>query len=249
VLAALCAIQGAVATSAEPPTVFAAASLTDAVETIAAAYRSRTGVTIRLAIASSSTLARQIEAGAPADIFLSANEAWMDDLAAQNLIDTTTRVNPIGNRLALIVPADRPNIASVDDPVRDLPALLGPEGRLAVGDPDHVPAGIYARQALQSLGLWQSLEFRLARTDDVRAALALVASGEAPLGIVYATDAAITENVRIVGLLPADSHDPIRYPFAVLAGRNSAPVAAFFAYLIGPDGLAVFEQFGFTIND
>jgi molybdate transport system substrate-binding protein len=229
----------------EPLTLFGAASLTDALEEIAGRYRQRSGETIRLSLASSSTLARQIEAGAPAAVFGSASEPWMDYLAERGLIDSGSRVNPIGNRLVLIAPDDSAVDTVVIDRNFDPLPLLGDGGRLALGDPAHVPAGIYARQAFASLGLWTRIEPHLARTDNVRAALALVERGEAPLGIVYATDAAISRRVRVVGTFPDNSHRPITYPFAVI---RDAPDGArrLLEFITGEEGLSVFERYGFS---
>jgi molybdate transport system substrate-binding protein len=228
--------------------VFGAASLTDAMEEIGRRYREQTGGEVRFSFASSSTLARQLEAGAPAQIFASANESWMDYLTARDLIEAETRISPIGNRLVLVAPAAGRQGEVQITPALDWSTLLGPDARLAVGDPEHVPAGIYARQALESLGSWSALDPRLARADNVRAALALVERGEAPLGIVYATDAAIDEGVEVVGTFPADAHPPITYPFAIVKDQSSAEVRALFDFITGEPGLAVFEAFGFARN-
>jgi molybdate transport system substrate-binding protein len=230
----------------EPMTVFAAASLTDAMEAVGAAYTEATGEPVRFSFASSSTLARQIEAGAPAQIYASANQRWMDYLEDRGLIAAESRVSPIGNRLVLIAPAgdDTPDVTIAPD--LDLAGLLGERDRLAVGDPDHVPAGLYAREALVSLGLWEALAPRLARADDVRAALALVARGEAPVGIVYATDAAVSDDVEVLGTFPADGHRPITYPFAVVAAAEArTAVDDLFAFMTGPEARAIYARFGF----
>jgi molybdate transport system substrate-binding protein len=203
---------------------------------------------VRFSFAASSTLARQIEAGAPAQIYASANETWMDYLADRALIEPDSRISPVGNRLVLIAPVAGAADAVTITPDLDIAAMLGADGRLAVGDPAHVPAGIYAAQALKSLGLWDALAPRLARMGNVRAALALVEHGEAPLGIVYATDARITQGVRVVGTFPADSHPPITYPFAIVKGAGSDAVRALFAYITGAPGLAVLEAYGFSAN-
>lgn len=234
---------------ADDTTMLAAASLTNALEELGAQYTAETGKTVVFSFASSSALAKQIEAGSPAQIFASADEKWMDYLSERSLIEEDTRVSPIGNSLVLIVPADSPVTEVTIDGSLDLAALLGDGGRLSVGDPDHVPAGTYAKESLEALGLWGSAEPLLARAEDVRAALVLVEKGEAPAGIVYATDAAISDQVRVVGTFPADSHKPITYPFAVVAGQNSEDVAAFFDYVTGPTGLATFEKYGFTANE
>lgn len=226
-------------------TVFGAASLTDALSAIAQQYEAETGTSVRLSFASSSTLARQIESGAPAQIYGSADEQWMDYLEERGLIEDTSRVSPIANRLVFIVPADSPTGEIEIAPSLDLDALLGADGRLAVGDPAHVPAGIYARQALEYLGLWQQAEPRLARAENVRSALALVELGETPLGIVYQTDAALSDKVRVIGVFPEESHPPVRYPFAIVAGAATPQVEALFAYITGAPGLAIFADYGF----
>lgn len=249
---AVAAVASLAATSlparAEPPTVFAAASLTDAMEAAGAAYEEKTGERVRFSFASSSTLARQIEAGAPAGIYASANEQWMDYLEERDLIDADTRVSPISNGLVLIAPknAEMETIEITSD--TDLLGLLGSGERLAVGDPDHVPAGIYAKQSLEALGFWEEIAPRLARADDVRAALALVSRGEAPLGIVYSTDAAIDERVKVVGRFPVDSHKPITYPFALVRGEESETINALFEFLTGEEALAIYERYGFEAN-
>ncbi len=234
---------------ADDTTMLAAASLTNALEELGAQYIAETGKTVVFSFASSSALAKQIEAGSPAQIFASADEKWMDYLAERQLIEEDTRVNPIGNSLVLIVPADSPVTEVTIDSSLDLVALLGADGRLSVGDPDHVPAGGYAKQALETLGFWATAEPLLARAEDVRAALVLVERGEAPAGIVYATDAAVSDQVRVVGTFPADSHRTITYPFAIVAGQDNEDAVAFFSYVTGPTGLATFEKYGFTANE
>ena len=231
--------------AAEPLTVFAAASLTDAMTEAGRIYEKETGEHVRFSFASSSTLARQIEAGAPADLYASANEKWMDWLAKRGLILADTRISPIANSLVLIAPEGDP--APETETIADLPALLGKEGRLAIGDPAHVPAGIYGKEALKNLGLWTALEPRLAAADNVRAALALVERGETPYGIVYATDARIAK-VRKVAAFPDRSHTPINYPFAVLKDGKRKQAAKFLAFLTSDEGLAIFERFGFRRN-
>lgn len=226
----------------DQPLVFAAASLTDAMTAVAEAYTAETGHDVALVFASSSALARQIENGAPAAQFISANPAWMDRLEVAGLLQAGSRSDLLGNRLALIAPADFAAEASTG---LDLVALLD-DGRLAMGDPDHVPAGIYAKAALLSLGLWEAARPRLARTGDVRGALALVARGEAPLGIVYATDAAATDRVRVVALLPADSHPPIVYPAALRAGAGDR-ARAFAGFLRGDAARRIFTAHGFAV--
>src|SRR5579862_272481 len=189
---------------AQEVTVFAAASLTDAMKDISAKWVDAGHSPLRMSFGSSSTLARQIEQGAPANVFASADEKWMDYLADKTLIAADTRKDLLGNDLVLVVSADKPVHVTIGKSF-DLISLLGANGRLATGDPAHVPVGIYAEQALKKLGLWNSVEPRLARTDDVRAALLLVERGEAPAGIVYATDAAVSKSVMIAGAFPPDS--------------------------------------------
>lgn len=227
-----------------PVTIFAAASTTDAVNEIAEAYAAETGRSIRPVVASSSTLARQIAEGAPADIYLSANVAWMDHLEARGLLAPGTRQPLLSNRLVLIAPADSPLRLrlSPDLPLRE---LLG-DSRLAVGDPAHVPAGIYARQALEALGLWDQVADRLAQAANVRAALALVDRGEVAAGIVYETDAAIAPRVRVVDAFPDEVTPPIIYPLAVVAGRDGPAVRAAYDFLRSETAAAIFSRHGFT---
>jgi molybdate transport system substrate-binding protein len=234
------------AARAQQLTVFAAASLTDVLTTIGAQWQAEGHPALRLSFAASSTLARQIEAGAPANLFASADTKWMDYLDQRHLIAPGTRADVLRNELVLIVPAGHAGSAAPIGPDFDLAALLGPDGRLAVGDPAHVPAGIYAEQALKKLGLWERFSSRLAPAEDVRATLLLVERGEAPAGIVYATDAAISKQVVIAGRFPADSHDPIVYPFAVIGAGDNAEARALLAYLRGPEARATFEQRGFV---
>ncbi len=231
---------------AQDVTVFAAASLTNVMQELGRAHQAAGAGALRFSFAASSALARQIEQGAPADIFVSADEPWMDYLAQRNLIVAATRTSPLSNRLVLVMPADRVRSVALA-PGFDLRGLLG-DGRLALGDPAHVPAGTYARAALMSLGLWEDARPRLAPAENVRAALLLVERGEAPAGIVYATDAAVAPGVRIAGTFPADSHPPITYPFAIVAGRDRPSVRAVFAFLIGPDARAAYARAGFAVR-
>ncbi|MEQ9642387.1 MAG: molybdate ABC transporter substrate-binding protein [Alphaproteobacteria bacterium] len=241
---ALCSLAPRPAT-AEPVTVFAAASLTDALQVIGDAYAGRGGDKVRFSFASTSTLARQIAAGAPAQVFCAANVAWMDDLERRGLLAAGSRVDVAGNTLVLVAPKRHDLAPATIGAGFDLAARLGPHGRLALGDPAHVPAGFYAAQALRKLGMWDSLARRLAPADNVRAALALVARGEAPYGIVYATDAAISDQVAVVATFPADSHDPITYPCARITDEAGDAPRAFLAFLTGPEAAAIFARFGF----
>jgi molybdate transport system substrate-binding protein len=244
---------GPAGADAQPITVFAAASATNAVTDIAALYETDHPVKIRLSFASSSTLAKQIENGAPADIFLSANPRWMDYLAEKGMIVTETRRDLLGNRLVLIVPKDSPIGGLQVDAGLDLAGLLG-DGRLSMGDPDHVPAGMYGKNAMAHLGLWDAIADRVARAKDVRAALVLVERGECPLGQVYATDAAISDKVRVAGVFPEDSHPPIVYPAALVKQgtgdqANPGPEALSFLDFLQSDPAArVFETYGFTVR-
>ena len=226
--------------------VFAAASLTDALQEASAAYEKAAHVKVKSSFDSSSVLARQIEAGAPADVFISADTTWMDYLQSRNLIQAASRKNLLGNQLVLIAPADS-QIQLKIAPHFPLAAALG-EGKLATGDPDSVPAGRYARSALTKLGVWDSVAPRLARAENVRVALLYVARGEAPLGIVYTSDALADRRVRVVDTFPADTHEPIVYPIALTTSAKSE-AAAFVAYLAGPQGREIFIKYGFTVPD
>lgn len=237
----------ATAAESDTITVFAAASTTDVLTEIGRLFGEQKLGRAVFSFAASSTLARQIESGAPADLFLSADLEWMDYLEKKKLIEPGTRQDLLGNRIVLIAPAGSPTTAVALGPGCDLtPALAG--GRLAMGDPEHVPAGRYGKSALESLGAWQGVEKQVAGAATVRAALALVERGEAPLGIVYATDAAVSAKVQIVGRFPEGSHAPIVYPVAVVAGRNTPAVARFIAFLRSNPAKAVFEGAGFTVR-
>jgi molybdate transport system substrate-binding protein len=232
---------------AQAVTVFAAASLTDAMKDISAKWVAAGHPALTMSFGSSSTLARQIEQGAPANVFASADEKWMDYLAQKQLIAADTRKDLLGNDLVLVVPADHPKHVTINKSF-DLMALLGANGRLATGDPAHVPVGIYAEQALKNLGMWDKVSPQLARTADVRAALLLVERGEAPAGIVYATDAAVSKAVMIAGTFPADSHDPVSYPFAVTKSGDTKDARALLQFLSSPTARAVFAQRGFKVE-
>jgi molybdate transport system substrate-binding protein len=232
------------ARAATPVTVFAAASTVEAVTAVAATYAAGGRGTIRPVFAASSTLAQQILQGAPADLYLSANSGWMDELAARGAIEADTRVDLLGNRLVLIAPAQSTFTLSIA-PGFALAAALG-SGRLAMGEPTHVPAGTYAMAALQSLGVWDQVVPKIAYISDVRAALALVERGEATAGIVYATDAAVSRKVRVVDTFPAASHPPIAYPLAVVAGRRTPDTQAVYDVLRGAEASAIFSAHGFV---
>jgi molybdate transport system substrate-binding protein len=232
---------------AQELTVFAAASLTDAMKDIAALWQKDGHPALRQSFGGSSVLARQIEQGAPANLFASADEKWMDYLVQRDLIASGTRRRLLGNDLVLIVPADHPAKVTIG-PGFDILALLGATGRIATGDPAAVPVGLYAEQSLRKLGLWDAVVPRLARTEDVRAALLLVERGEAPAGIVYSTDAAVSAGVAIAGVFPDDSHDPITYPFAVTKAGDTPAARALMDFLAGPQARAVFLRRGFKVE-
>jgi molybdate transport system substrate-binding protein len=225
-------------------TLFGAASLSNVLEEIGAGFTAATGVPVRFSLAASSQLARQIEAGAPAELIVSADEEWMDYLEQRDLILKASRRDLLGNRLALVAPADS-RLALTIAPNFPLRAALG-EQRLATGDPDSVPVGRYARAALVSLGVWKDVADRLVPAENVRSALAFVARGEVSLGIVYATDARIEPKVRVVDLFPPSSHPPITYPVA-LTRAASADATRLLGYLRGPAAQAAFEKYGFIV--
>jgi molybdate transport system substrate-binding protein len=241
---------GAAPAAAAELTVFAAASLRNALEAIEAARRHSGATGARLAFAASSTLARQIERGAPADVYVSADRDWMDYLVARGRIVEGSRVIVARNRLVLVargVPA-APAAAIVIGRGFPLAARLD-GGRLALGDPGHVPAGRYAKAALESLGLWNAVASRLAPVENVRVALALVARGEAPLGIVYASDAVAEPGVQVLGSFPADSHPPIVYPAAAVVGGAIAEARRYIAFLRSAPARALFQRQGFLPAD
>jgi molybdate transport system substrate-binding protein len=227
----------------ETVTVFAAASLKEALDNAAGHFTKDTGVKVHTSYAASSALARQIDQGAPADLFASADLDWMDYLAQRNLIQTNTRVNLLGNKLVLIAPKDSP----LSDMNLDTPSILsalGADGRLVTGE-NSVPVGKYAKAAMEKLGLWSGVSARMAMTENVRAALILVARGEAPLGIVYASDAKAEPRVKVVASFPPDSHPPVIYPFALTATGKGNAAAKLLDFLKG-SAKEFFEQRGFT---
>lgn len=235
-----------VAESSERVTVFAAASLKEALGEIAQSFRAETGQRITISLAGSSQLARQIQAGAPADIFVSANADWMDVLERDGLLVPGTRFDLAGNQLVLIAPAG--SVPFALESGLNLAAQLG-DGRLVVALTNAVPAGIYARQALVDLGLWDQVVDRLAETDSVRAALALVALGEAPLGVVYTTDAMIEPRVSVIATFRAAEHDPIVYPAARIANRENRAADTFLTWLQGPKARAILKARGFEVEE
>ena len=225
--------------------IFAAASLKDALDEVNVAYQHENSQETATSYAASSTLAKQIEAAAPADVFISADLDWMDYLAKRNLIKPETRANLLGNRLVLIAPVNSPLNLAIG-PNFSLAQALG-NGRLAIADPNGVPAGRYGKAALESLGVWSTIADRLAPAENVRAALALVARGETPLGIVYQTDAASDKDVKIVGIFPQDTHQPIIYPIAVVVSSTNPAALGYLAYLKSRAARPTFEKHGFTV--
>ncbi len=224
-------------TQAQPLTVFAAASMGEVLQDVNHLWVEHGHQSIRFNFAASSTLARQMEQGGTPDVFISADEAWMNWATDRNLIVPATRISPIGNALVLV--AAKPGTVAL----ADLPRLLG-GARIAVGDPAHVPAGRYAQEALTKLGLWDALQPHLALAENVRAALLLVERGEAPYGIVYATDAVAA---HIAATFPADSHTRITYPFALGASRDTPEARALLEFITGPEARAIYQRAGFVI--
>jgi molybdate transport system substrate-binding protein len=225
-------------------TVFAAASMKNALDDVDAAFTKKSGVKVVASYDASSALMKQIEAGAPADVFVSADLKWMDYGSQKKLIKDDTRVNLLGNELVLIAPKDSQVGNVTIAPGFDLAKLAG-DGRIATGDVKAVPVGIYAQAALQKLGVWAAVEPKMAMTANVRAALVLVARGEAPLGIVYSTDAKVEPGVKVVGVFPESSHDPIIYPVAATTGAKP-DVAPYLAFLRSQAAKTIFESYGFS---
>jgi molybdate transport system substrate-binding protein len=241
----LAVAPGAVQAQDKSITVFAAASMKNALDDVDSAFTKQSGVKVVASYDASSALMKQIEGGAPADVFVSADLKWMDYGAQKKLIKDDSRVNLLGNALVLIAPKDSKIDHVTIAPGFDLATLAG-DGRIATGDVKAVPVGIYAQTALEKLGVWAAVEPKMAMTANVRAALVLVARGEAPLGIVYSTDAKVEPGVKVVGVFPESSHDPIIYPVA--ATVNAKPDAApYLAFLRSAAAKAVFETYGFTV--
>lgn len=231
---------------AAAPTIFAAASLQPALDQMA--HDGTLGAPApRLVYAASSALARQIENGAPADLFISADERWMDDAAQHDAIVPATRRDLLGNALVLVAPADSRASVALDHGAESLLQALGKDGRLAIALPDSVPAGIYAKQSLTKFGWWSALEPRMAMSRDVRAALNFVALRQCPLGIVYRSDAVSEPRVRVVATFPADSHKPIVYPIAIVQGHDDTPARALLDALQSERARDVFRHWGFDV--
>ena len=225
--------------------VFAAASLKNALDAINAQWQKETGKKAAISYGASSALAKQIEQAAPAQMFISADLDWMDYVAQRNLIKPETRSNLLGNRIVLIAHKDKAQPIDIK-PGFDLAKALG-DGRLSMANVDSVPAGKYGKAALEKLGVWASVSNKIAQAENVRAALLLVSRGEAPLGIVYQTDAAADPNVKIIGTFPEDSHPPIIYPIALTASANNPDAASFLDYIKSAKAKPLFEAQGFTV--
>ena len=227
-----------------PFIVFAAASLTEAVTKVSTAFTQETGIAVKTSFAASSVLARQIEAGAPATVFFAADEEWMDYLQDRKLLAPGSRQDVLGNQLVLVAPADSTASVKITSGPALVQALSG--ARIATGDPDSVPVGKYAKAALIKLGVWEQLQGRLVRAEDVRSALAFVARGDAPLGIVYLTDAKIEKRVKLLDVFPQDTYPPIRYPIAMTVTAG-ADASRFVEFVVGKRAAAIFQSYGFAL--
>lgn len=239
------ALAAPVVAKAEEITVFAAASMANAMAEIEDRFEAATGHDVTVSLAGSSVLARQIQQGAPADVYISANPGWMDTLEADGLVEEGTRFDLLNNSIVLIAAGTEAAPVEIG-PDMDLAGLLG-DGRLAMALVDAVPAGIYGKGALESLGLWEGVEAQVAQADNVRAALTFVATGEAPYGIVYATDALAEDSVTAVGTFPAETHPPIVYPAAALAESDTPLTVTFLDFLSGSEAREAFERQGFVV--
>ncbi|MBC7906715.1 MAG: molybdate ABC transporter substrate-binding protein [Rhodospirillaceae bacterium] len=235
------------AAQAEEVFVFAAASLTNALNEVGEHFTAKTGHTIKPSYAASSGLAKQVEQGAPAQVFASADLKWMDYLAEKKLVNSDTRFNLLGNTLVLVAPVDSKLTKAELDAKTNIAALAG-NGRIATGNPDSVPVGLYFKQAMERAGQWKAVEPKIASADSVRAALAFVERGEVPLGVVYATDATVSKKVKIVGVFPDTMHDPIVYPFALVTGKETAGAKALLDFVRTNEAKGVFAKHGFKVN-
>lgn len=246
-LPALALISAPLQAAADEVVVFAAASLTNALNTVSAAWTAETGHVATISYAGSSALANQIQAGAPADVFISASVDWMDAVAASGDLREGSRRDILGNTLVLIAHG-RDAAPVIIDANLDLVGMLN-GGRLSMALVDAVPAGVYGKAALTALGLWDAVEPMVAQSDNVRAALAFVAQNEAPLGIVYATDAAVEDDVTVIGTFPAGSHEPITYPAAITAQSTSPVADGFLEYLLSDTARGIWADYGFSVTD
>ncbi len=232
------------ATAERPLTVFAASSMSEAMSEIGEAFEAESGVPVIFSFAGTGTLARQIEAGAPADVFVSADTLWMGYLTDRAIVQTESETVIASNRIVLVGALDSDPLDLSADAIA---ARLG-DGRLAIADPDTVPAGRYGKAGLTALGLWPSVESRLAPMENVRVALAAAARGDTPLALVYATDAAIEPDVRVLAELPAESHPKIEYPAALTTGANHPQAVDFLNFLTGPEAVKILRSFGFVTH-
>jgi molybdate transport system substrate-binding protein len=244
VLVALIVLGVMPAAKAAEIVVFAAASLKEALDDAVRAYGNQSGDEVKISYAASSALAKQIENGAPADVFISADLDWMDYLQQRNLVKPGTRKSLLGNRLVIIAPADSDLKLDIKPGFDLVGALKG--GRLAMADPDSVPAGKYGKAALETLGVWNSIRAAIASAANVRAALVFVSRREAPLGIVYATDAAADPQVKIAGVFPPESYPPIIYPIALTTESKNPSAVRLLEFLVSPAARLIFEKRGFT---
>ena len=248
----LCALLFAAGVQAQekapPLTVFAAASLKEAMDEAGAAWQRQSGRDVRTSYAASSALARQVEQGAPADVFISADSDWMDYLQQRSLIDVATRRDLLGNTLVLVAPKQAKAKPLALRKGTDLLPLLGKDGRIALALTASVPAGKYAKAAFESLGMWTALQPRAAEAENVRAALLLVSRGEAPLGVVYGSDAQADPGVRVLATFPASSHPPIVYPVARITTSRNPQAAAFVRWLGSNEAAAIFRRHGFSLR-
>lgn len=242
--AATMLLAGSPAFSADKITVFAAASLKNALDAVNASWKAESSKEAVISYAASGALAKQIEEAAPADVFISADTKWMKYLSDKKLIKAGTEVQLLGNKIVLVAPKDSKVEATIA-PNFPLADLIG-DGKLAMGDVKAVPAGTYGKASLEKLGVWASVEGKVAQAENVRAALKLVSTGEAPLGIVYQTDANADPSVKVVGTFPEDSHPPIVYPVGVTASSTNADAEAFVKYLQSTKAKAIFDEQGFT---
>ncbi|WP_209010923.1 molybdate ABC transporter substrate-binding protein [Labrenzia sp. PHM005] len=242
--AVLLLVQTANVFAQKPLTVFAASSLSEAMMQIGAAFEAEAGTPVTVSVAGTGTLARQIEAGAPADVFVSADAIWMDYLVDRSAVQPETRETIASNRLVLIGPEDAPDFDYLNEGI----AARLKDGRLAMADPETVPAGRYGREALKTLGLWEDVESRLAPMENVRVALASAARGDTPLALVYATDAAIEPDVRVLAVLPAESHPVIEYPAALTLSAGHPQAEAFLAFLKGPEAAKILRSLSFLTD-
>ena len=245
-IAAPALIGAALPALAADPVVFAAASLKNALDDVAAAYKEKTGKAVAISYGGTPTLTKQIEQGAPADIFFSADTTWMDYAVEHKLVQPQTRRTLLGNEIVLVAPKDSAATIKIATGF-DLAGLLGPGGHLAMADVQSVPAGKYSKAALDKLGVWDSVAASVVQSENVRLALAFVARGEAPAGIVYATDAAAEPAVKVIGVFPADSHPAILYPVAMTASSTNPDAKAFFDFLQSDAAAPAYRKQGFTI--